>query len=207
VTCPLRPLLVPVLVLVLAPLGVTAASQANPGAPGRAEARRLLEKVTRIVERGSRPKAGPLRTTITERELNAYFAHDGAADLPVGVTQPALVLHGNRRLAGSAVVDLDAVRAHHKPRGMLDPMNYLTGKLPVVASGVLDARDGKARLHLESASIAGIPVPRTVLQEVVSYYTRSPELPEGINLADPFPLPAGIKAIDLDRRGEAVVVQ
>jgi len=204
---PRRALLVPALVLALGPLGVTTASQGSSGAASRAESRRLVEKLTRIIERGSRPKAGPLRTTITERELNAYFAHDGTADLPVGVIRPTLVIHGDRRVTGSAVVDLDAVRAQHKPTGMLDPMNYLTGKLPVAAAGVLDARDGKARLQLESASIAGIPVPRAVLQEVVAYYTRSAEFPKGIDIADPFPLPAGIQAIDLGRRGEAVVVQ
>ena len=200
-----RALIVPALAVVLAPGGAVTARQGRAG-HSRADAERLRQKVMLIVDHGTRPGAGARRTTITERELNAYLALDGSADLPVGVTQPSLVIHGERRVAGTAVVDLDAVRAQHKSTGMLDPMNFLTGKLPVAAAGVLDARNGEARLQLESASIAGIPVPRGVLQEVVAYYTRSPDYPRGVNIDDPFPLPAGIKAIDV-RRGEAIVVQ
>lgn len=183
-----------------------APARQGSAAPTRLEARRLIEKVTRIVDHGGRPRRGALQTIITEREVNAYFALDGSVDLPVGVTRATVVLHGDRRVAGSAVVDLDAVRGHHKPTGLFDPMSYLTGKLPVAAAGVLDARNGEARLQLESASIAGIPVPRAVLQEVIAYYTRSADYPKGIDIDRPFVLPAGITAIDV-RRGEAVVVQ
>jgi hypothetical protein len=174
--------------------------------PSRDDARRLQQKVSLIVYHGNRSDAGPLRTTITERELNAYLALDARADLPAGVMSPSLVIHGDRRVAGTAVVDLDAVRAQHKSTGMLDPMNFLTGRLPVAASGLLDAANGMARVQLESASVAGVPVPLAVLREVVAYYTRSPEYPRGVDIDEPFPLPARIKAIDV-RRGEAVVVQ
>ena len=46
------------------------------------------------------------------------------------------------RVSGRAVVDLDAVRKQ-KQRGWLDPMGYLTGRLPVTAAGVLTTKDGK----------------------------------------------------------------
>lgn len=201
-----RMMIVPGLAMVLGAGGAPAVQDATLR-PSRAESQRLLQKLTRIIDHGSRPKPSGLRTVITEHELNSYLALDGAVDLPVGVTRPTVVLHGARRVAGSAVVDLDAVRAQHKSTGMLDPMNFLAGKLPVTASGLLEARDGRARLQLESASVAGIPVPRMVLQEVVAYYTRSPEYPRGVSLDEPFPLPARIKAIDVVRRGEAIVVQ
>ncbi|HSK10567.1 MAG TPA: hypothetical protein VK911_13390 [Vicinamibacterales bacterium] len=180
----------------------------QPAQPGgsRADSQRLVEKAARVAANGERRAPAALRTTVTERELNAYLAYDGAEALPPGVTKPTLVLHGDRRVAGTAVVDLDAVRAERKPTGMLDPMGYLAGKLPVAASGWLEARDGVARFQLEAASVAGIPIPRMVLQEVVAFYTRSPEYPKGVSLDDPFPLPAAIKAIEV-RRGEAVVVQ
>ena len=38
-------------------------------------------------------------------------------------------------------------------------------------------------------------VPKTVLQELVSYYSRTPENPDGINMDDPFELPARIREI------------
>jgi hypothetical protein len=207
VTILARVLIVPALAAALGAGGAATVQREAAAAPSRIEARRFLQKLTDIVDRGNRPAPGSLRTVITEGELNAYLVLDGAADLPVGVTRPNVALHGDRKVAGSAVVDLDAVRAQHRSTGMLDPMNFLAGKLPVAAAGWLDARDGRARLQLESASVAGIPVPRAVLQEVVAYYTRSPDYPRGVNIDEPFPLPARIKVIDVVRRGEAVVVQ
>ena len=173
---------------------------------GRDEALRLRQKVSEIIERGeaARPVRGS--TVVTEREINAYLAYDSAADIPAGITNPKLVIHGARRVSATAIVDLDAVRAQHKSRGMLDPMNLLGGKLPVAAAGLLDARDGLARLTLESASVSGVPIPKMVLEEVVAYYTRSPQFPRGIDIDDPFPLPARIREIEV-RRGEALVVQ
>ena len=35
-----------------------------------------------------------------------------------------------------------------------------------------------------------MPIPKAVLQEIVSYYSRSPERPDGLSLDDPFALPA-----------------
>ena len=181
------------------------APQAN-AAPSRDDAARLRQKVTAIVERGMAPKAAPASTVVTEREVNAYLAYDSAADIPAGIANPRLVIHGERRVSATAIVDLDAVRAQHKSKGLLDPMNYVSGKLPVAAAGLLDARDGLARFTLESASVSGVPIPKMVLEEVVGYYTRSPQYPEGIDIDDPFPLPARIRHIEV-RRGEALVVQ
>jgi hypothetical protein len=59
---------------------------------------------------------------------------------------------------------------------------------------------------LESAEISGIPVPKTVLQQVVSYYSRSAQNPSGVNLDDAFELPARIREIRV-QPGQAIVVQ
>jgi hypothetical protein len=45
-----------------------------------------------------------------------------------------------------------------------------------------------------------------VLQELVSYYSRTAEDPRGIDLDEPFELPAGIRQIEVGQ-GQAVVVQ
>ena len=45
-----------------------------------------------------------------------------------------------------------------------------------------------------------------MLQEPVNYYTRTPDHPAGVNLDEPFDLPASIKAIET-HRGAATVVQ
>ena len=44
------------------------------------------------------------------------------------------------------------------------------------------------------------------VQELVSYYTRTPELPNGFNLDQPFELPHNIRQIDI-QRGAATIVQ
>jgi hypothetical protein len=90
--------------------------------------------------------------------------------------------------------------------GWFDPTSYITGQVPVTAQGLLRTTNGVARFQLESASAAGIPVPKSLLQRIVSYYSRTPEYPQGINLDDPFPLPVGIRQIEM-RPGQAVVVQ
>ena len=74
------------------------------------------------------------------------------------------------------------------------------------ATGVLHAASGLARLDLESADIAGVPIPKVLLQQIVTFYSRSPEHPSGIDLDDPLPLPAGIRELRVEV-GRAIVVQ
>jgi len=122
------------------------------------------------------------------------------------VVAPRLTLHAGGRVTARAIVDLDAVRRARNSTSWFDPLNYLRGQLPVSAAGVLTARDGTARVLLERAEVSGIRVPMILLQEMVTYYTRSPEFPNGVNLDDPFPLPARIRSITVDL-GAAVVEQ
>ena len=72
-------------------------------------------------------------------------------------------------MSGKAIVDLDTVRKKSSG-GWFDPAAYLTGRLPVTATGTPDHRPGNARFQFESADVSGIPVPKTLLQELVSYY-------------------------------------
>jgi hypothetical protein len=73
-------------------------------------------------------------------------------------------------------------------------------------SGVLHTKDGVGRFDLEEARISGVPVPTSLLQDVVSYYSRSTDEPEGVRLDTPFRLPARIRQIEVGQ-GQAVVVQ
>jgi hypothetical protein len=183
---------------------VVAAETATP----RQDADLLRQKVAAIVEFGAltRPAAQPRRTALTETELNAYLTLDASKDLPAGVVEPSLSILGPGRLSGRAVVDLDAVRRQQPPQGLLDPRRLLVGRLPVTASGVLQTANGVAQFSLESAAVGGIPMPKAVLQEILGYYTRSADRPEGLNMDEPFALPSNIREIQVDR-GQAVVIQ
>lgn len=172
-----------------------------------ADADRFAEKLDRVLHGApaTGPRPQPMTTTITEHETNAFLRFRGQALLPAGVVDPSVSALGGGRLQGKATVDLDAVR-QAKARGWFDPLRLLSGRLPVTAVGVLHAQGGSARFDLESATVSGIPVPKTVLQELVSYYTRGAARPGGVSLDEPFPLPAGIRDITVET-GRAVIVQ
>ena len=184
-------------------LGASAGSDVRAA---RRDAEAMKQKVAAINQFAERPGKQPRRTMVTESEVNAYLAYEASQQLPVGVVDPSVTILGTGRLSGRATVDLDAVRRQRKATGLLDPMTYLTGRLPITASGVLTTRDGVGRFELESAALSGVPIPKMLLQEIFSYYSRTPEKPGGIALDDPFVLPARIREIHV-QRGQAVVVQ
>ena len=189
--------------------GVLALLAAVPGADVRAsrrDATLMKQKVATITAHGERSIKQARRTTVTENEVNSYLVYEVREQLPTGVVDPSVTILGTGRVSGRAVVDLDAVRKQKNPTSLLDPMNYLMGRLPVTAVGVLKTSDGVGRFQLESASVSSIPVPKILLQEIVSYYSRTPEKPAGIGLDDPFQLPARIREIQVER-GQAIIVQ
>jgi hypothetical protein len=192
-------------VLILAAaVGVTAVLGAD-GATKR-DAEILRQKVATIVAHGERPTKEGRKTTVTEGEVNSYLVYDAKPQLPAGVVDPAVTVLGTGRLSGRAVVDLDAVRHARASQSWFDPTNYLTGRLPVSATGRLKTANGVGHFELESASVGGVPIPKMLLQEIVSYYTRSSDKPSGIGLDDPFALPARIREIQVER-GHAIIVQ
>ena len=151
--------------------------------------------------RGAKTRATP----VTDAEVNAYLQFHAKDQIPVGIVEPTLNALGDGRVGGRAIVDLDAVRKQ-KQRGWLDPLAYLTGRMPITASGRLHTKDGIGRFELHSAEISGVTIPKTVLQELVSHYSRTPEKPEGINMDDPFELPSRIREIRV-ATGQATIVQ
>jgi hypothetical protein len=132
--------------------------------------------------------------------------YETADGLPAGVADPSVSIPGTDRVTARAVVDLDAVRRLRNPTSLFDPARYLRGRLAVRATGVFRASNGVAQFQLESADIAGVPIPKLLLQEIVSHYSRSAEHPSGINIDDPVVLPARIREIHVER-GQAVIVQ
>ena len=169
---------------------------------------RFEAKLSRIVAVGNQKQAraaAPVTTPVSDAEVNAYLEYGAKAQVPSGIVDPRLNALGEGRVGGQATVDLDAVRKQ-KQRGWLDPMSYLTGSLPLTASGLLITKDGVGRFQLESAQVSGVSVPKSLLQELLGYYSRTPENPDGISMDDPFELPARIREIQV-QRGQANIVQ
>ena len=164
------------------------------------------QKVARIVQQAESKSPSPRQTVVTEGEVNSYLRFKAGSQLPTGVTDPSVGILGEGKLNGRAVVDLDVIRQKKGTGGWFDPVSYLTGRLPVTASGTLYTQDGKGRFELASAEVSGLPIPKTFLQELVYYYTRTPDNPNGINIDQPFGLPAEIQRIDVEK-GRATVIQ
>ena len=185
---------------------------AAPGAElrlSRQDADRFQAKLSRIAEFANAPRgrtAPAMRSIeVTDAELNSYLRYHAQSEIPVGIVDPVLTALGGGRVAGRAIVDLDAVR-REKKRGWLDPVGYLTGRLPVTVTGTLSTTNGVGRFRLESAEVSGVTIPKSVLQELLAYYSQTPENPSGINMDDPFELPARIREIKVGT-GRSTVVQ
>ena len=95
----------------------------------------LKQKVATITAHAEKPTKVARRTTVTENEVNSYLVYEAREQIPVGVVDPSVTILGTGRVSGRAVVDLDAVRKQKNPTSLLDPMNYLMGRLPVTATG------------------------------------------------------------------------
>jgi hypothetical protein len=195
-------------VLLLATTTFAAATMMAQGRLSKQEGERFQAKLTRIVafanpRPGAKPQ--PQNTAITDLELNSYLKFQGGDQVPAGIVDPTLHAVGEGRVTGSALVDLDAVRKQ-KQRGWLDPMGYLSGRVPVTAAGRLTTKDGKGQFELDSAELSGVTIPKALLQELLSYYSRTPENPAGIAMEDPFELPSGIREIQVGA-GTATIVQ
>lgn len=175
----------------------------------RQSAEDFAQKIALIQRHGESPeRAAARRTRLTEDELNSWFMYRAQPVLPAGVAQPQITIVGDGQLAGQAIIDLDAVVARRRSSGAgaFDPLSLIGGKVPVSVTGILHTRDGKARFEVQRAEMSSIPVPVTVLQELLTYYSRSDERPQGVRLDDVFTLPSNIQQIEVGQ-GQAVVVQ
>lgn len=168
----------------------------------RAQADSFAKKIAIINQHAGQSGKSPRRTTLTEAELNSWFAYRAQPLLPEGVKDPSVVAVGNGRLLGTVIVDLEDVG---KSRSS-EILKYLGGRVPISLSGTLRTKDGRGQFDLQSAQMSGIPLPKFLLQEIVSHYTRDDDRPNGIRLDDPFALPASIKQIDV-LQGQAIVLQ
>jgi hypothetical protein len=169
----------------------------------------FVHKLALIEQHASAPQpsnAARRRTPVTEDEINSWFAYRAQTLLPAGLSEPRLAFRPNGTLTGAATVDLDAIAKQRASGGAFDPFGYIGGRVPLTVTGILHTQNGRGQFELQSAEVSGVPVPRVLLQELVSYYSRTPGHPEGMRLDEPFSLPANIRQIELVQ-GQAVVVQ
>lgn len=196
-----RSALIVLVLIALVPLQAATLSKQNAAA--------FSKKVALIQKQGevsTKATAAARRTPLSEDELNSWFTYQAQPLLPNGLTQPKIMIVGEGKVAGQATVDLEAVAKKRSSGGTFDPWSLVGGRVPVNVIGILHTRDGMGRFELQSADIAGVPVPKALLQDLVSQYSRTAKHPEGVQMDDAFALPAKIRQIEVGQ-GQAVVVQ
>jgi hypothetical protein len=167
---------------------------------------RLERKIEEIAKNASTEPMRPKKTPVSEAEVNSYLNFNIKEKIPRGLANPQISGLGNGNLAGRIFVDLDEFKRQRGSAGIIDPLNFISGQVPLTARGILRTKNGRGRFELISAEIHNIPIPMPLVQELVTFFSRTQDNPKGFNIDEPFTLPAKIREVIVNR-GEAVIVQ
>ncbi|HVQ28820.1 MAG TPA: hypothetical protein VMV21_04525 [Vicinamibacteria bacterium] len=190
--------------LLLAILGLGAALVAEgapPPAPtpapapySAADADALSQKLEALFRRAQLKKPPREKTiSVTEPELNSYLNLTLAPKMPKGVSD-VVVRFERDRLAVRALVDLTEVQGKIPAGALGGLLSFLSGKVPLEARGRLDsAEEGFSSFAIEEVNLSTIPVPVSVVEQLVTSATRTSENPHGFDIHSPFRLPYDLK--------------
>ena len=189
-------------------LGQTALPQGDPVRPPAPaglswnDADWVADTLARIERRlGAGKPASRQTIVVTERQLNSYVSLSLAPKIPPGLSGLELDLQKDRLFA-RGILDLDQVKSK-TPQGA-GLLAFLSGSVPVELRGRFSSAEGKGRVDVEEALVAGISLPPAVLAQIVSQSTRSPARPQGFDILAPFPLPFTARRVRLEP-GRALV--
>ena len=76
----------------------------------------------------------------------------------------------------------------------------------MIVRGDLVTHEGQGQFKLQSAETNGIPLPKSLVLDLLANYTRTREKPQGFNIEKPFDLPVGIREVIVNA-GEVIVAQ
>lgn len=181
---------------------VSLATLAGEQSSNPADADSLAQKIEDMRERYLRGDARAKDFRLSEREVNAYLAHRLTDQIPKGV-KDLWVSFGPDLLNAGGRVDLAAVR-DRMPDASLAFL--FQGLVPVELSARVKAEGGMGKAEIQSCRLGGMEVPKALIQQLLTTYSKSSSRPEGIRLEDPFELPYGIRSARL-LSGEAVLRQ
>jgi len=156
-----------------------------------------LARIERRLGAGKPASRQPI--VVTERQLNSYVRL--AVKLPPAVTSVELGLQRDTLLA-RGTLDLDQVKAR-MPQGA-GLLALLSGTVPVELRGRLWSAEGKGRVEVEQATVAGISLPASLVAQIVSQSTKNAERPQGVDILAPFGLPYTARRVRLEP-GRALV--
>jgi len=195
--------------IVLATVEATSVEAARP-APARAglswaEADSLARKLESIDRRsrqapdrrGRQAPGRPESVLVTQGELNSYLNLSLGPQMPPGVTDLEVTLE-SERIHTRAQVDLERVRAQVPSGTGWGALSFLGGSVPVELRARLIARDGFGTVQVDDVRLATLPLPVTVLEQIVTSATRSAANPNGFDILAPFRLPYAVKRVRIE---------
>jgi hypothetical protein len=134
---------------------------------------------------------------VTEGELNSYLNLSLGARMPRGLSDVVVRLEPER-IHATAVLDLEKVRDKMPSLSPWSPLYWLSGQVPVLLRGRLVNDDGFASIDWEDVRVGNVPVPISLLHQIVSSTTRSDEYPNGFDIRAPFPLPYSVRQVRIE---------
>jgi hypothetical protein len=156
-----------------------------------------LARIERRLGAGKPASRQPI--VVTERQLNSYVRL--AAKLPPALTDLEVGLQKDTLLARGSL-DLDQVKSK-MPQGA-GLLALLSGTVPVELRGRLWSAEGKGRVEVEQATVAGVSLPTSLVAQIVSQSTKNAQRPQGFDILAPFPLPYTARRVRLEP-GRALV--
>jgi hypothetical protein len=183
-----------------APRPSAVAARPAPRRPGIswAEADALTRKLEVIAERHRQQKARRSPAVqVTQGEVNSYLNLSYASELPRGVSDLE-VRFGQGRIEAKGYVDIEQVKDKVPQSSTWGPLSFLSGQVPIEVAGKLVNQDGFGTVELDSAYVASIRVPVSVVEQMIASSTKSEKHPEGYDLHAPFRLPYSVSRVRVE---------
>ena len=184
-------------------LALVAPPDALPTAPRGAtlvsweQANSLTRKLEAIEKRRlQQPRKKKAETVLfTQGEVNSYLNLAYAERLPKGVRDVEVRLDRDR-MQVKGLVNIDRVKGKVEGGGGI--LSFLSGDVPVEATGKVSGKDGFGTVVWESAYVGGVRLPISALDQMVRSGTKSEEHPDGFDIHAPFRLPYSVNRLRLE---------
>ena len=163
----------------------------------RSEADALDRKFDDLNERHRTGRVTRGTVLVTESEMNSYLNLSPSVKMPRGLSDVVVRLE-HERIHATGLLDLETVRDKMPNLSPFSPLYWLTGRVPVLLRGRLINDDGFATVGWEDVRVGGVPVPITLLHQIVSSTTKSDDYPDGFDIRAPFRLPYSLRQVRIE---------
>jgi hypothetical protein len=162
---------------------------------------RKLESLTGATP--AKKKAPPRSVLLTEGEINSYLNLVLLPTVPTVTNVELRIDDGS--LTATGLVDIDQIK-RRLTLSPWNPVSFLRGRVAVNVSGryANAGRDGLGRVTIDEVRAGNVPIPISMIEQLVASSTRSAALPDGLDIREPFPLPPPVRGLRL-QAGKALL--